>query len=280
MAIKRILSLSCAAGLLVPVGTAWAQQQLPDEYYYQYQDQQHENQPQHDPPYQDQQHPDPSQHAQHPDEHQPQHSEESAQDRVGLGVLLLAGPRGGVIIREVLPESPAEHAGLQEGDEIVQVNGQQVQSPQEMTGALRQYGPGQVAEVRIFRDGEERKFRVRLLPRREVISQFRENRQVQRPFRASEFREQLGSQEPGQRRAQGAQMDRGESLVMVIDRLERQVDQLQRIIDRLRDRVQQQEQRTGQSAYRYGDEERFRPHSYQDSTSRQPRQRNRGQYDY
>jgi S1-C subfamily serine protease len=56
--------------------------------------------------------------------------------RLGVRVFPRMGPRSGVVISGVLPDSPAASAGLAKGDRIVRMAGQEIASFRELQRAL------------------------------------------------------------------------------------------------------------------------------------------------
>ncbi|MCK4303192.1 MAG: PDZ domain-containing protein [Candidatus Eisenbacteria sp.] len=64
--------------------------------------------------------------------------------------------REGVIVSEVLPESPAARYGLVPGDLIVQFDGQPVRSAGDLTRLIQQTRPGQVVRLELVRAGDSR----------------------------------------------------------------------------------------------------------------------------
>ena len=62
----------------------------------------------------------------------------------------------GVIVLEVAPGSPADRAGLQPGDVLVQVAGEDVAGVADLSGVLVQRDAGETVEVVYYRDGERR----------------------------------------------------------------------------------------------------------------------------
>ncbi|MGC8872834.1 MAG: glutaredoxin domain-containing protein [Chloroflexia bacterium] len=61
----------------------------------------------------------------------------------------------GAYVAHVLPGSPAEAAGLREGDIIVRLAGARVQGPDEIEQRLQEIAPGQTAEIVWIREGKE-----------------------------------------------------------------------------------------------------------------------------
>jgi serine protease Do len=63
--------------------------------------------------------------------------------------------RGGAVVSSVERLGPAGQAGLQPGDVILTVNGQDVKSVSEITGALAKVAEGRTARVVVWRQGRE-----------------------------------------------------------------------------------------------------------------------------
>jgi S1-C subfamily serine protease len=59
--------------------------------------------------------------------------------------------RQGVVVAEVLPNSPAEQAGLQEGDVITKVNEEPITNPDELRDAIQNAGPGHEVTLDVMR---------------------------------------------------------------------------------------------------------------------------------
>lgn len=68
----------------------------------------------------------------------------------------------GVLIGDVIEDSPAEKAGLNRGDVILSVNKKEVNTPQELQDAIRELEIGDQAELRVKRDGKESTFVVKI----------------------------------------------------------------------------------------------------------------------
>ncbi len=56
----------------------------------------------------------------------------------------------------IVPGSPADKAGLEENDIILEVNGEKVGSPQSLVRLLGQYAPNEKIELKVLKDGEEK----------------------------------------------------------------------------------------------------------------------------
>lgn len=79
-----------------------------------------------------------------------------------LAAALALGERTGVLVAEVIDGSPAQAAGLQDGDVILEIAGQEVNSTNELSRLVAAYPPGEKVRVRISRDERERNLTVTL----------------------------------------------------------------------------------------------------------------------
>jgi len=61
----------------------------------------------------------------------------------------------GVVVVEVMPDSPAEEAGLKHGDVITHVNGKLVEDEEELCDDLNRLGPDKPVKLDICRDGKK-----------------------------------------------------------------------------------------------------------------------------
>ncbi len=69
---------------------------------------------------------------------------------------VVSGLKQGVLIIAIDPDSPADKEGLREGDIITEFEGQDVTAAYQVYGKIRQMRVGELARVRIWRDGTER----------------------------------------------------------------------------------------------------------------------------
>jgi serine protease Do len=63
-------------------------------------------------------------------------------------------PREGVVVTEVMPDTPAAHSGLRAGDVILSYAGERVSSPQELQLAVERSEIGKNCTVTVLRDGK------------------------------------------------------------------------------------------------------------------------------
>jgi S1-C subfamily serine protease len=65
------------------------------------------------------------------------------------------GSSAGVVIIDVRPESPAEKAGLQEGDEVRSIDGDPVANMSSLSARIQLHRPGDTVKLTIVRDDQE-----------------------------------------------------------------------------------------------------------------------------
>ncbi|HYR57354.1 MAG TPA: Do family serine endopeptidase [Chthoniobacteraceae bacterium] len=84
----------------------------------------------------------------------------------------------GALVSEVQPKSPAEKAGIETGDVVIEVNGKKVEDPRELQMFVAGLAPNSNAEVKIWRDGKEKTVSVMLAerPTQKVASANEENK--------------------------------------------------------------------------------------------------------
>jgi thiol-disulfide isomerase/thioredoxin len=83
-----------------------------------------------------------------------------------LGVELAAPPEGeiGVLVRGVVPDSPAQRAGLMTGDRLTSIEGQHVARPGDVIAIVKAHRAGDRLGLVLRRGGAERLFSVTLEP--------------------------------------------------------------------------------------------------------------------
>jgi S1-C subfamily serine protease len=83
-------------------------------------------------------------------------------ERAFLGVSSGAAPEGGAEVGGVVDESPAQRAGLQEGDVIVEIADRPVRDPDDVSALVNSRRPGDEVSVIVERGGERRTLTVTL----------------------------------------------------------------------------------------------------------------------
>lgn len=83
---------------------------------------------------------------------------------VAYGALIQKGPNNDPAIQ---PDSPADKAGLEENDIILEVNGKKITEEHSLTGLLSQFSPGDKIKLKIRHDGEEKTIEATLEERKE-----------------------------------------------------------------------------------------------------------------
>lgn len=79
-----------------------------------------------------------------------------------LGVEITTARESGATVLDVLDGTPAQSAGLVEGDRIVAIDGDVIHSAPQLVRAIRARESGSPVTVRLMRDGEERRVRATL----------------------------------------------------------------------------------------------------------------------
>jgi serine protease Do len=68
----------------------------------------------------------------------------------------------GVLVSDVVPDSPAGKAGLRPGDILLEFEGKKTEAPSDLQRAVGLANPGQEAKVKVWREGGERTLDVRI----------------------------------------------------------------------------------------------------------------------
>ena len=99
------------------------------------------------------------------DQDQDEDSQGSGKAALGIAV---SNSEEGIKIEAIFPNSPAEKSELKEGDEIVSINGESVDSAQQVIQTIQQRSPDEQLEIKAKRNGETQTVRVRLADRSQL----------------------------------------------------------------------------------------------------------------
>jgi len=114
----------------------------------------------------------------------------------------------GVIVVEVMPDSPADEAGLKHGDVIIRANGKPVDDEEELSKDLNQVGPGKPINLDIIREGKRQ-----------------------------EVKAQLEEAQPGDFRGQGNHQEALDEIMGICQQNAQRIERLERKIARLEKRL-------------------------------------------
>lgn len=146
----------------------------------------------------------------------------------GLGVGIVEA-RQGLRVTRVANDSPAQKAGIREGDTIVSISGEPVESTQRFVDRVRQHNPGDQVEIKFVRDGQQQTVTASLETLREALNR---NRQSQR------FDQNPNDQNMAEERFyRGGPPWGGDDLLNHVNNLEQQVRMLEREIQELRSMI-------------------------------------------
>jgi serine protease Do len=108
-----------------------------------------------------------------------------------LAAQLKARPGQGVAVAQVMPDSPAADAGVEEQDVIVAFNGQQASSPRELQEAVERTEIDKKRSITVLREGKERKLDIviKALPETESVAQRNQDDAEERPTDEGTFRD-------------------------------------------------------------------------------------------
>jgi serine protease Do len=97
----------------------------------------------------------------------------------------------GVVVAQVMPDSPAAEAGVEEQDIIVAFNGVRVSGPRELQEAVERTEIGKQRSITVLREGKERKLDIviKALPKTESVAQQEQDEAEERPTDESTFRD-------------------------------------------------------------------------------------------
>jgi hypothetical protein len=108
-----------------------------------------------------------------PADQQARQQQQRGQDggQAGLGVAVVPDPgAAGVRVARIYPNSPAEAAGIREGDRILEIDGQAIASVDDLLTSIRQSQPGRTVQVAVDRNGVRQSLEAMLQTRAEALS--------------------------------------------------------------------------------------------------------------
>ncbi|TWW12155.1 serine protease, partial [Planctomyces bekefii] len=79
-----------------------------------------------------------------------------------LGVAIDQGAKG-VLIKEIISDTPAAAAGLESGDEILAINGIDVKAPADLIKTIQAQGVGHTVVVHFLRKGKKSEKSIKLV---------------------------------------------------------------------------------------------------------------------
>jgi putative serine protease PepD len=92
----------------------------------------------------------------------PQLEQGAAPEHAYLGLQTTEAPNGGAQVAEATSGGPAERAGLRAGDVVVEVDGEQVSTPDDVASAIDDDKPGDRVDVKVQRGGSEQTVEITL----------------------------------------------------------------------------------------------------------------------
>src|SRR5437879_12133097 len=69
---------------------------------------------------------------------------------------------GGVLVSDIVPDSPAAKAGIQRGDVLVEFDGKRLEGPVDLQRAVGLLSPGQSAKMKVWRDQSEKTVEIKV----------------------------------------------------------------------------------------------------------------------
>lgn len=68
----------------------------------------------------------------------------------------------GAVVRDIVDDSPAEEAGIQDGDVIVEFNGKPIADADDLSSAVRSAKPGDTVNLVLYRDDQKKSLKVKV----------------------------------------------------------------------------------------------------------------------
>lgn len=158
-----------------------------------------------------------------------------------LGIALARSDDQGARVLRVFRNSPANEMGLRDGDLIVAVNGQEIQSNQDLIRAVDDRSPGEQIRLEVERNGNSQQLSGKLETRRQAFVT-RDSRRGERRMFSREGRRGSGY------RGEFTRSDsswRDQDVRSQLNSLERQVNRIQRQLEDLRVAIEERGQRSG-----------------------------------
>ena len=90
-------------------------------------------------------------------------------EHAALGVMLSERQGQGVRIRDVMPDSPADRAGLRPNDRITKIDDKAMNSYRDVIHYINHVQPGQAATITVHRDGEDKSIHAKFATREEIF---------------------------------------------------------------------------------------------------------------
>jgi serine protease Do len=87
-----------------------------------------------------------------------------------MAALLDLGESGGIIVSEVIKDSPVDGAGLKAGDVIVEMNGSKIDTYDSFRNDVAMLAPGTNVRLLVLRDGKQRRFDVKIAERSAAVA--------------------------------------------------------------------------------------------------------------
>jgi len=140
----------------------------------------------------------------------------------------------GARISQVYPAGPASRAGLRPGDNILQVNGQQIDGPADLIVAVHEMKPQSRAEFVVMRDAQQVKIPVTVGNRQESV-QARFGGQMPEGQNGPV---QAGAQQFDQFRPHAMQLEHDRRVAEQHQRIEEEIRQLREEVVKLREQIQ------------------------------------------
>ncbi|HET9950546.1 MAG TPA: PDZ domain-containing protein [Candidatus Eisenbacteria bacterium] len=150
----------------------------------------------------------------------------------------------GALVNRVEDESPADDAGIQRGDVIVEVNRRTIKDSDDLITAMQGIEPGSKAEVVLIRDGLRKTVKVDVAKRpRDMMMvapgfRWRSDRSMD-PEEMRQLREKLRHMDPEKMQGEMRMMMPGPEFRDQMDQLREQMDQLREQIRELREELRE-----------------------------------------